>query len=148
MTTASPIFRMLWLALLCLPLICLVWAFDSRRHARSADEGLEHMFALVALFGLVALLGLVVFLRSLMSDNMRTPERLIAASVGLSVVPMYFLLSATSWYIGWPGRGPSTPIAALILGLNALWVALVLATGRRLHTLRHATQPMERTAHE
>jgi hypothetical protein len=138
MTTASPLLRTLLVALLCLPPMGLVRACREARGTQSADETLEGSVLIVALMGAVAGLGVVVLIKSAVSARMSQPEKLLATGVAMSVVPLYFLLSATSWYIGWPTRGASVLASGAVFALNGLWVVLVVATWKRLERLRTA----------
>ena len=141
MTTASPLLRTLLLALLWLPPIGLVRACGEARRAKSADETLEGSILTLALVGGVAGLGVLVLIRSAVSARMSPLEKILATAIAMSVVPLYFLLSATSWYIGWPTRGGSVLASGAVLALNGLWVVLVVATWKRLESLRTARAP-------
>lgn len=136
MTSSSLLFRLLWVALMVFPSAVFVQAISQGRRAQSADEALDGLFPMVTLLVALVVVASVVLIASLASARMRGAERVVVTSVALSVVPMYFLVSATWWYIGWPERGRSVTATVLVVGCNALWVAVALWTGGRLTALR------------
>jgi hypothetical protein len=140
MTSSSLSFRLLWVALMVFPSAVLVHAIGQGR-AQSADEALDGLAPMVTMLVAVVVVAVVVFIASLASARMHGAEKVVVTSVALSVVPMYFLVSATWWYIGWPERGRSVTATVLVVGGNALWVAVALWVGARLTALRRGAEP-------
>jgi hypothetical protein len=123
------------------PPLVFLQAFEVGRRASSADEGLEGAFLIVSAFLALAVLAIVVFIRAAISERMGLRGRLIVMGLALSVVPMYFLVSATSWYIGWPGRASDWLATLGVSVLNLVWLVTIFTAHSKLEAARMAVQP-------
>jgi uncharacterized membrane protein len=123
---------LLWGCLLVSPPLALFSAYETGRRAQSADEALGDNLLGLCLFAITVLVAAAVAVRTLASRIMTLRDKVTLALMCASVIPLYFLMAATSWYIGWPERGRSILGTVGVLALNALWMLVALRIPGRL----------------
>jgi hypothetical protein len=102
----------------------------SGRSALAGDETLTGDLVLVAVLAVTSLLAIASILVAAVSRSRRA---VVLGAIGstVAIVPVCFLMAATSYYLGWPIRGEGV-MPWIILLLNGLWIAAGLGTWRWL----------------
>jgi hypothetical protein len=129
MTSQSRLFIVLWWLICLTPPLNVVLAVDSTT-SRSADEALGGVFVTVPLFLLTIVLAPIVLIATVRSREAVRAEKLTASVLTASLVPMYVLVSASWWWLGWEHGRPSSPAGILCLIATAAWVAGAVALRR------------------
>ena len=113
-------YRALWWLVCVSPPINVAFAFLSLT-ARSTDEALSGTFVTVPLLFITLITGIVAVIVTLFSFPTRA-QVIATLAFAAAIIPMYFLESASWWYVGWP-RGAHAPLSVIFcVGASAAWV--------------------------
>ena len=133
LTRWSWMVRLYWWLLFLFPPVAVLAAWDTAQTARSADErmGLS-LFVAPFLFAAIAI-GPVLGYRAWISTAITRAERNLLVLMGVSALPFVFLVALICEDFGGRPRGGPHPDRSVTLILTALWLALAVASRRKLH---------------
>ena len=133
LTRWSWMVRLYWWLIFLFPPVAIWAAWDTARTARSADEALGlSMFVAPFLLAAIAT-GPVLAYRAWISTTITRAPRTILVLMGGAAVPFVLLVALICDDFGGRPRGGEPPNRPVTLILTALWMALAVASRRKLH---------------
>lgn len=113
--------------LVCLnPLLHVLLALSSS-NARSADEALGGAFFSMILFMLMTLIAIGTVIRVFVSSESERGDKVLATTLLIALIPMFFVNSYISYSLGWQRGGQSLSATIQSLVLLTAWIVAAVA---------------------